>query len=148
MLCTNCCFFFFFLLNRWKKGFLKTNLWVILEISHEQSPQGFQIAQIVYSCTNSFFSSMGMSGQCSLIDFLSQWNFLFGDGRKRRFCLYEKQISRISVLCPENFNPFLSVAQVTQTWSEENVFVGYAIRAMAWFCCCCPLGKWVCSFLV
>lgn len=59
-----------------KRSFLKTNPRVILEISHEQSFQGFQIAQIVYNYTNNIFSSMGMSGQCSLIGFLAQWDFL------------------------------------------------------------------------
>lgn len=44
-------------------------------------------------------------------------------------------------LDPKDFNPFLLVAQVAQIWVKEDVFMGAAVRIMAWFDCCCSVGK-------
>lgn len=33
---------------------------------------------------------------------------------------------------PKDLNPFLLVAQVTQIWVKEHVFVGAAVKIMAW----------------
>jgi len=32
---------------------------------------------------------------------------------------------------PKDLNPFLLVAQVTQIWVEENIFVGAAVKIMS-----------------